>query len=469
MAAFDVAVAPTTALAFLRAVLSQVAVCGIGWVVLHALVPRLLSMRTIEGWGWSALAGQAGWGVSCLILSHLGVRWSGMTLASLWTGAALVALMVHGHRERSPRPALDAPPALVRAGFEVVLTVGLLPVVVRLLAFPASYVDEYLWWGYHMQGLWHAGSVEGQTGLLTLAPYYPPLLPLGGLPAIYAAGGFHPLYIKVHVAVLLLATAAVFPPLLQRAGCRPGAALGWTLVAMVGAPVLLDFAGVFYADVPFAWWAGLGLGAAAVAMRRGPNAAAWWRLGGVMFGACALTKYEGVAALGAAALLPFLTQPRDKWMDAGVNFLAPAVGMALLWYPFVLDLQQSAPLRHTGGSPFTLWHWAIMLPEMGRELARGDHWAGLWIGAGLLVIAGRPWRLVSRRAGAVGAWLVLQGLAVVAMYATAPDADPAFYRLRIVTTFPRLLIHLVPGIALLLALWFAPGDARDAVTTPPAD
>lgn len=275
-----------------------------------------------------------------------------------------------------------------------------------------------------------------------LHPDYPNLLPELFAAGALLAGSFEPHAQMLWSSLFFLAMLASAREGLKLADRWTGQAalsiLAFTVATfatghlMAGAADWM-MAGAFLAAVP--------------ALLRPPDRAGDWQVG-IAAGFAAASKIEGApfAMLLAATQLVrrVLTERRLDWRAAlRLGLPAAAVGI-----PWLLRVVRHRLFLGTNSGPFDLSRADIIVPAMVEALSESA-----WHGLSLLLLLG-PALLLVRRVRPVAAVATLQLLFYLYVYFTAP-VETRYY---VLTSFSRLVFHLIP--ALVVAGAVAVGEVK---------
>ncbi|MFN7942716.1 MAG: hypothetical protein U0X73_14105 [Thermoanaerobaculia bacterium] len=430
-----------TALAFAAAAALVLLAGGLPWRLPWLAAP---GARTPRAFAAGALALHVLLGA----MTMARLPWSalGVTLVVLSVWLALGAA-VRFETVVFPRPRLAAGVALA------IVVAALLAVAVwRGRATTPDFVYH---WGFKAERFLLDGGFDPDffagPSLWRTHPDYPTLVPkLYALPGLLA-GGFDPraalLWTPAWLALLALAA--------QRALARAGAdgfatAAGAALVATVPAAFALGDLALGAAD----WLPALALVLALPALTAARPIAADTAELAAAAGLAAAAKIEG---LPLAAILVLLHVARAGRWESPRSRLGrllpaalPALAAAVAW--FAIASRHHLFLASNTGA----WDWSRgreLWPAFFQVLARPP-----WHGAPYL-LAALP-LLVARRDTRRGALAIALQLGVyLAIYYTGP-LDTRFY---VLSSLPRLLLHLIPALIVLATLaWSTPRDLERA-------
>jgi hypothetical protein len=316
--------------------------------------------------------------------------------------------------------------------------------------------DGWAIWGTRARGLYEFG---GATGPVFTADEYLPLQHPLLLPALEAMdframSAFDPTLIHVQLALLAVGFLAAFTTLLR--GFTPEYVIGLVALALLAAEPVLKQLSTNMADVPLAFFIGLGL----VGVGRWLATDETWPLvaGAVFFGAATLTKNEGalfaLVALGAAV-------PAARGRLRTLGLAAVAVALVLLPWRLNVSLRDLPLVEYeltNAFSPSYLSDHSERVSPAARGLADEIFtldWGllPLVFACGVLAAAAaRRYSLVTFAA----LWAAVSFLGLLAIYwiSTIP------IELALVWSGDRTIITLVVGAASLAALLAGAAQGR---------
>ncbi|HVS15262.1 MAG TPA: hypothetical protein VMV46_15145 [Thermoanaerobaculia bacterium] len=428
------------------AVLALLAWC---WVVGHGLL-RLARAGAEAPETRHALALVAG-----LLLGHLlllladlaGVPWTRATL--LGGGAfALLALAVPlraAWRERASAKALRWDWA------DVLALAALAAFAISSLALRSPFTDFVYHWGLKGHRFFLARGID--AGFLArpeneyLHPDYPNLLPDSYAAASLLAGRFDPRALMLFTPLFVLALLAVVRAALSspagRSALEPFARRAiFAGLACALAAFCIGYLQAGSADPPFAL--AVALAADALLVRAGRASAI--QLGLAAAFACAV-KIEGVpfAALAIGAFVLRAVLHDRAALRAPALWLALLAPTVLVTVPWALQVRALALFQDTNTGSLDLASAGEVLAPLWRQTFV-EEWLGL-----PLLLAALPWLAWTRATRWLGLLLLAQLGFYLFVYLSAPF-DPTFY---VLSTWPRLALHLLPatvvGVALALA------------------
>jgi hypothetical protein len=433
------------------------AIFWLGYVLLAQLLLQPREFRALE-----RLALAFGAGVILLTLWMLALTWGGhpfslaLILGPLPVLSAALLLTPRGRRVFSADlRALNTPWRLTLAGwdwlFAGLLMVLLLYAFLRAALYPMWAWDAIATWGckarvfYTTQGL-DLTCVDAHN-------YYPNLLPLLLSYFYFCLGqvndhlvqGVFPLW-----GALLL---ALLYSLARRLGLSRRHSLGLTAFLALNGTVFVVHLYIAYADLPLAFFT---LGAAGLiylwlADQAPPGSLT---LAGLFLGGMAWCKYEGAPLAATVILAAALTlawlRPPGTWRRL-LSLSLPLAGLLLGYLPWRLfAIQQNLPIGADHILGFYPHQFVLAISYLAAALIQPFYFGLLWpavLLAGL--IAGR--RLWTSPALFLALFIGGNLLAVILAYGVAPTSAaefPAYVR----ATLDRLLLHITPTAALLLAL-----------------
>ena len=460
-----------TAVTVLRLLLGLGAIFFLGYALLTLLVPRPRDFTGLE-----RAAFCFGVGALALTLWMLALTWRGVPFGLGWILGPPLALAValllapRGRRAvQEDRPALRVRPGLALSGWDW-LFLGLLGMVF-LYALPRAVL--YPMWAWDAVATWgcKARIFYASRGLdltcIDAHNYYPNLIPLLLSYLYFALGQVNDSLATVIFPLWGALLLGLLYSLTVRLGLSRRWALGLAAFLALNGTVFIVHLYIAYADLPLAFFTLAGAGLLylwlADAAPRGSLTLTACCLAGM-----AWCKYEGPPLAATLILAAALTL---AWLRP--DALAPPPGPVCPspwpgWWRAISpggssrcsSNWKSAPTTSRAFIP-TRWSQAIYYLLAG--LLSPYYFGFLWPALALaLILAGRRlWRSpMLFLALFVGGNLA----AIILAYAVAPTAAaefPAYVR----ATLDRLLLHLTPVAALLLALGLKtlrgePGDQR---------
>jgi hypothetical protein len=452
-------------LTLLRLLLGLGALFFLGYALLTLLTPRPRDFTCLERAAFSF-----GVGALALTLWMLALTWWGTLFSLGWilgpplALAAARLLSPRGRRAvREAWRALRVRPRIALDGWDW-LFLGLL-VLVFLYALPRAAL--YPMWAWDALATWGCKAEIFYTsrGLdltcIEAHNYYPNLVPLLLSYLYFALGQVNDSLVNAIFPLWGALLLGLLYSLAARLGLGRRWALGLAAFLALNGTVFIVHLYIAYADLPLAFFA---LGGAGLLYLWLADAAP---RGSLTLSACCLAgmawcKYEGpplAATLLLAAGLTLAWLRPVHWVRRLGQLSVPLAGLVLGYLPWRLFIVQQK--LEIGADHIQGFYPHQMLQAIYYLLAgliEPFYFGFLWPALALaLIFTGRKlWR--SPRlflALFVGGNLV----AIILAYAVAPTGDaefPAYVR----ATLDRLLLHLTPTVALLLALGFKDLDAE---------
>ena len=401
-----------------------------------------------------------------LALDALAIPWRRVSLAAaiLALGlplAAVAAVRLRRALRRGAAAAVTEPTARRRpwglALAAAAVAAFAWAVTTRRVAIP----DFVYHWGLKGERYHRAGGIDfaflADPLPLTEHPDYPNLLP-----SLYAATahlrGFFDEISMLLWSVLFLLLLALFA---RNALARGGARGGWL---EAGAALVVLVTGMFAVGYDLAGGGdlviALALLAALPALLEPGERVNDHRLGdlrvAVAAALAAATKIEGVvlAAVLLAARLwaarggePGSRGRSGRWLRRLPWLLVPPALVILPWLAAAIHYRLFGEANPGGPDMARL---AALVPATFEALATREWHGFAWL---MLLL---PWPLAVRRTRTAAAALAVQGGFYLAVYLGAP-VDTRFY---VLSSLPRLLVHLLPALLVLLVLLTAPAAPR---------
>jgi hypothetical protein len=446
-----------TGMALLRLLLGLGAVFFLGYAMLILLIPRPRDFSFLERAAFSF-----GAGALVLTLWMLALTWWGVPfglariLAPLLVLAAALLLTPRGRRAvREDVRAFQVSPRMAFSGWDW-LFLGLLAMVF-LYALPRAAL--YPMWAWDAIATWgcKAKIFHNTKGLdlvcIDAHNYYPNLIPLLLSYLYFVLGQVNDYLVNVIFPLWGALLLGLLYSVSARLGLSRRSALGLTAFLALNGTVFIVHLYIAYADLPLAFFT---LGSAALlylwlagAAPRGSLTLAAGFLAGM-----AWCKYEGpplAATLILAAALTLAWLRPARWVRRLGQLAVPLAGLVLGYLPWrIFITQQKLEIGADHIQGFYPHQMVQGIYYLLAGLVEPFYFGFLWPALALaLILAGhRLWR--SPRlflALFVGGNL----LAIILAYAVAPTGAaefPAYVR----ATLDRLLLHLSPVAALLLAL-----------------
>jgi hypothetical protein len=445
------------AVTLLRLLLGLGAVFCLGYALLTLLVPRPRDFTCLERAAF-------GFGVGVLALTFwmLALTWRGVPFGLAWilgpllALAAAVLLAPRGRRAiREDVRAIQVRPRIAFTGWDW-LFLGLLGLVFlyalpRAALYPMWAWDAVATWGCKARIFYTSRGLD--LTCIDAHNYYPNLIPLLLSYLYFALGQVDDSLAKVIFPLWGALLLGLLYSVSTRLGLSRRSALGLTAFLALNGTVFIVHLYIAYADLPLAFFT---LGGAALLYLWLSDAAP---RGSLTLAACFLAgmawcKYEGpplAATLILAAVLTLVWLRPARWVRRLGQLTVPLAGLVvgyLPWRLFIVQQKLEIGADHIQG--FYLHQMVQAIYYFLTGLVEPFYFGFLWPALALaLVLAGkRLWR--SPRLFLA---LFVGGnfLAIILAYAVAPTSAeefPAYVR----ATLDRLLLHLTPVAALLLAL-----------------
>ncbi len=397
--------------------------------------------------------GMAGALILHLLLTALdaaGIPWHPLLLITL---LALAAGLAHRFRPRVEESAEAARIPSDLGWGDALALFALLVFTCTALTLWTMTPDFVYHWGFKGQHFFLHRGVDyawlARPWNWTLHPDYPNLLPELFAAGALLAGTFEPRAQMLWTPLFFLALLASAREGLRTTGDRW---MGQTALAILGLTAAMYAMGHLMAGAADWMIAGAFL-AAAPALLRPPDRAGDWQVG-LAAGFAAVSKIEGAPF---AVLLAGTQLLRRAWIERRLDLRAalrlglPAAAVGIPW--LLLNVRHHLFLETNSGA-FDASQAKVILPALAEALADPS-----WHGLSLLVFLG-PVLLLVPRTRPVAAIATLQLLFYLYVYFTAP-VDTRYY---VLTSFSRLVFHLVP--ALVVAGAVALSGGRRTTRTP---
>lgn len=276
-------------------------------------------------------------------------------------------------------------------------------------------------------------------------PDYPNLLPELFASSALLAGGFEPRAQMLWTSLFFLLMLASAREGLRAAGDRWTAQAALAILALTAAQFGMGHLMAGAAD----WMIAAAFLAAVPALLRPPDRAGDWQVG-IAAAFAAASKIEGAPFAVILAGTQFLRHALHERRLDGRVALRLGLPAAAVGVPWLLRVVRHGLFLDTNSGPFDAAQAKVIFPALIEALADPA-----WHGLSLLVLLG-PVLLLVRRIRAVAAVATLQLLFYLYVYFTAP-VEPRYY---VVTSFSRLVLHLIP--ALVVAGAVAAGRWRNS-------
>lgn len=446
-----------TAVTGLRLLLGLGAIFFLGYALLTRLVPRPRDFT-----GWERAAFSFGVGALALTLWMLALTWwgalfnLGRIIGPPLALAAALLLTPRGRRAlREDRQTLQVRPPIALSGWDW-LFLGLLGLLF-LYALPRAAL--YPMWAWDSVATWgcKARIFYASRGLdltcIDAHNYYPNLTPLLLSYLYFALGQMNDSLVKVIFPLWGALLLGLLYSLAGRSGLSRRFALGLAAFLALNGTVFIVHLYIAYADLPLAFFT---LGATGLLYFWLADAAP---RGSLTLTACCLAglawcKYEGpplAATIILAAALTLAWLRPERWVRRLGQLSVPLAGLVAGYLPWRLFMVRQQ--LEIGSDHIQSLYPHQMVKAVSYLLAglvEPFYFGFLWPALALaLIFTGRRlWRSpLLFLALFVGGNLV----AIIIAYAVAPTGAaefPAYVR----ATLDRLLLHLTPTAALLLAL-----------------
>jgi hypothetical protein len=453
-----------TAVSVLRLLLGLAAVFFLGYALLTLLVPRPRDFTCFE-----RAACSFGVGALALTFWMLALTWWGtpFSLGRILTPplALAVALLLAPRGRRAVREevrALRVRPRVALQGWDW-LFLGLLALVFlyalpRAALYPMWAWDAVATWGCKARVFYVSRGLD--LTCIEAHNYYPNLVPLLLSYLYFALGQVNDSLAKVIFPLWGALLLGLFYSLAARVGLSRRRALGLAAFLALNGTVFIVHLYIAYADLPLAFFTLAGAGllylwVAGAAPR-----------GSLTLSACCLAgmawcKYEGpplAATLLLAAAMTLAWLRPAHWLRRLIQLSVPLAGLVLGYLPWRLFIgRQKLEIGADHIQSFYPHQMVKAIYYLLAGLGEPFYFGFLWPALALaLIFAGkRLWRSpMLFLALFVGGNL----LAIILAYAVAPTSAaefPSYVR----ATLDRLLLHLTPTAALLLALSLKDPDA----------
>lgn len=376
-------------------------------------------------------------------LDALGLRWH-----PLLVGVLLALLALAGHRVQKARPPAGSGIADLGWGDAVAL-LALLVFALSAVTLWTMTPDFVYHWGLKGTRFFLHGGVDyawlARPWNWAIHPDYPNLLPELFAVSALLAGDFQ-------AAPQMLWTVLFFAMLLASAReALRGAADRWTRQAALAVAGLTS--GLFGMGQLMAgaadWMIAAAFLAAVPALLRRPDPAGDWQVA-VAAAFAASSKIEGApfaVVLVAAQLVRRIASDRRLDWRAALRLGLPS---ALVGIPWLLRIFHHGLYLGSNSGPFEIGRAGVILPALAESLA-----SPAWHGLSLAVLLG-PLLLLVRRVRPVAAVATLQLLFYLYVYFTAP-VDTRYY---VLTSFSRLIFHLIPALLVAAGLALETGALK---------
>jgi hypothetical protein len=446
-----------TGIALLRLFLGLIVIFFLGYAWLTRLVPQPRDFTFGERTAFSFGVGVLGLTLWMLALTWAGIPFGlGLILGPPLGLASIFLLTPRGRaalfqdvRELHflPRKKLEGWEWLFLGLMGAVFLYALL----RAALYPMWAWDAVATWGCKAKIFYTSRGLD--LTRIDAHNYYPNLMPLFLSYLYFCLGQVNDALVKVVFPLWGALTLVLLGSLGMRLGLRRHQALGLAAFLALNGTVFIVHLYIAYADLPLAFYTLAGAGLLylwlANAAPRGSLA-----LMACCLAAMAWCKYEGpplAATLILAAALTLLWLRPRSWFKRLGYLIIPLTGLLagyLPWRLFVIHQQIASGADHVQG--FYPHQLAEAVSYLLTSLAGPFHFGFLWPALALaFIFAGRDmWR--SPRIF-LALFVVGNLAAILLAYGVAPTSAaefPAYVR----ATLDRLLLHLTPVAALVLAL-----------------
>lgn len=362
-------------------------------------------------------------------LDAVGLRWHPLLVVSL-----LGLLAATGQRARRSRP--PASPHFADLGWgDAVALFALLVFALTAVTLWTMTPDFVYHWGLKGERFFLHRGVDyawlARPWNWAIHPDYPNLLPELFAVSALLARGFEP-------AAQMLWTVLFFAMMLASAReALRSAADRWTrqaALAILGLTSALFGMGQLMAGAAD-WMIAAAFLAAVPALLRRPDTSGDWQVA-LAAAFMAASKIEGApfaAILVAAQLVRRIVAERRLDWRSALRLGLPA---ALVGIPWLLRIFHHGLFLGSNSGPFEIGRARVILPALAESLA-----SPAWHGLSLAVLLG-PVLLLVRRVRPVAAVATLQLLFYLYVYFTAP-VETRYY---VLTSFSRLIFHLIPAL-----------------------
>jgi hypothetical protein len=451
----------------LRLLLGLGAIFFLGYALLTRLVPRPRDFTRLERAAFSF-----GIGVLALTLWMLALTWwaalfsLGRIIGPPLALAAALLLTPRGRTAvRDDWRALRVRPRMALSGWDWLwlglIGLAFLYALPRAALYPMWAWDAVATWGCKARIFYTSRGLD--LTCIDAHNYYPNLIPLLLSYLYFALGQVNDSLVKVIFPLWGALLLGLLYSLAARSGLSRRWALGLAAFLTLNGTVFIVHLYIAYADLPLAFFT---LGAAGLLYLWLADAAP---RGSLNLTACLLAglawcKYEGpplAATIILAAALTLVWLRPARWVRRLGQLSVPLAGLAVGYLPWRLFMvQQKLEIGADHIQGFYPHQMMMSLYYLLAGLVDPFYFGFLWPALALaLIFTGRKlWRSpILFLALFVGGNLV----AIILAYAVAPTSAaefPAYVR----ATLDRLLLHLTPTAALLLALGLKDLDAASA-------
>jgi hypothetical protein len=355
-------------------------------------------------------------------------------LVANWRSARAADMPIAGRRERGV--------VLAAAAFGIAAGTALISFAVATMANPHGVVDALTIWNWRAHVLFDGGLHPFDAPPLHHMDY-PLLVPITVARAWQYACDTSPLVPAVNACAFLFAAAGVCWGALRI--LRGSVAAFGSTALLLASPAYVVVAGMQYADVPFAFFAGATTALLVLHTRNRASGHGLLLLAGASLGCAAWTKNEGFL-LAIVVPVAMLLLGRRALRRAAGDMLWLLLG-ALPWLVALVVFKSSLPVEN----------------DLVAQVAAGNAWARLADGQRWLTVAGRfvecAWSLGPGLIVAAGLWLgthrrdclrlpfVVAGLLLLGYFATYVTTSVNL-EWHLSTSCQRLCLQVLPIVLL---------------------
>jgi hypothetical protein len=457
-----------------RLALGLAGMLGVGYILVTSLAPDFTRLERVA----------AGFGVGALVItlwmlavSGLGLPFSLLLILGPPLGLAGLAKSLWGRRHPGPPAAAPPPPPPAPYGPWDWVFIGLLAalflfVVLRALVYPIWAWDAIAMWGFKARVFYLKGAVD--LSGFEAHNYYPNLVPLLVTYLYLWLGQMNDSLVKMVMPLWGGAFLALLFGMLRRLGLKRTPALGVTAFFALNGITFITHLHILYADLATTYFA-LGAVGLIYLWLTGAAPPRTLPLAALFFAGLPWSKFEGppLAAtilLAAALTLLWLRPPH---LARRLALLAWPVGGLLLGY-LPWRFFAAAHGIETGSDHILGFYWEQLfraIPALGLALVNPTLFGLLWPATAVaLGLAGK--KVFTTPVLFLALFLGGNLLAILLAYAVAPTS-PFEFHLYLRATVDRLLLHLTPAAALVIAAGLKKltpdslGTAADLLVHPP--
>jgi hypothetical protein len=456
-----------------RLALGLAGMLGVGYLLVTALAPNFTRLERVA----------AGFGVGALVitlwmlaLSGLGLPFSLLLILGPPLGLAGLARSLWGRPPQETPPAAPTRPPAPYGLWDWVF-IGLLAalglfVVLRALMYPVWAWDALSTWGFKARVFYLKGAVD--LGGFEAHNYYPNLVPLAITYLYLWLGQINDSLVKIIMPLWGGAILALLFGMLRRLGLKRTPALGVTAFFALNGITFITHLHILYSDLATTYFT-LGAVALVYLWLTGAAPPRTLPLAALFFAGLPWSKFEGppLAAtilLAAALTLLWLRPPKLARRLAALAW--PVAGLLLGYLPWRLFAASHG--IETGSDHILGFYWEQLfraIPALGLALVNPTLFGLLWpTTAVALGLTGN--KVFTTPLLFLALFLAGNLLAILLAYAVAPTS-PFEFHLYLRATVDRLLLHLTPVAALVIAAGLKKltpgslGPARDLLVHPP--